>query len=163
MANCEKVYSWHYFLIYYLRCRILILLQTATICHQSTYNKCALRTVSFPAASAFTCVPLCWTHSHKQLHDSPPTALSRQHLLCVHMHLVCVCLYCTYPTSQPALHPAVSGVAAEIDKLMLTALCLRSLLEWEENTTCLPQQYENTHKHASCIHMSLSSRGVETH
>lgn len=57
-----------------------------------------------------------------------PERSPRQHLDCV---CVCVytCVYCTFPTSQPTLHPAVRGVVAEIDKLMLKALCLRSLLE----------------------------------
>lgn len=75
--------------------------------------------VSFPA------------EAHEQEHESPPTVLSRQHLNCVHMY-VFMCVFIVsppLPPAQPALCTSVSSVEAEIDKLTLKALCLRSLLE----------------------------------
>lgn len=98
-------------------------------------------------------------HINRYMSHLPQRSPGNTYIVCI-CTCIHVCLYRTFPTSQPALHPAVSGVAAEIDKLTLKALCLRSLLEWEKNTTCLPQQYENTH--AYCIHTSLCAEALPT-
>lgn len=91
--------------------------------------------------------PHLYPHSHKQVRAAFYRAL--QACACVHMH---ACLYCTLPSPLPALRPAVSGVAAQIDKLTLKALCLRGLLEWEEKHHLLAAE-TRTHKRA--VHISL--------
>lgn len=78
-------------------------------------------------------------HINRYMSHLPLRSPGNTRVVCIRL-----CLYCTLPTPLPALRPTVSSVAAEIDKLTLKALCLRSLLEWEKNTTCLQQQSENT-------------------
>lgn len=87
---------------------------------------------------------------HTSRYGPPPATLSRR------VHVQRGCLYCTLPTPPPALRPAVGCVAAEIDKLTLKALCLRSLLEREEKHHLLAAERRQhtgaprTHHSGSC-------------
>lgn len=131
-----------------LHCEISIpLLHLLRPPHQSFFPNRAAPLLLSPVSSYAELI-----HINRYMSHLPLRSPGYTRIVCI-----CVCLYCTFPTSLPALHPAVSCVTAEIDKLTLKALCLRSLLEWVKNTTCLQQQYENTHTHTHCIHVSLSA------
>lgn len=98
----------------------------------------------FHSLSTFAALPplypshLCLPKLNSLTRTLPSVTSCSAALPCAHMCIL------NPPASKPALNPAVCGIAAEIDKLMFRALCLTSLLQWEENTTCLPQHTLHT-------------------